>query len=145
VLQSHTFENSENAYSSSNVEWDFKAFRYVAGKLIIPMSIYYQQEWNQAIQQFEPLPEGLENFNGFSVLDVNANEITEQFRVSHAREVGSCSCGGYLPTRSFVYSGDLMTVQDSVVVSTNLDTGAEVWRLPVVVEGEESNNCCWEL
>jgi len=143
VLQSHTFENSENAYSSSNVEWDYKAFRYVAGKLIIPMNIWYSQTWNEVTQQMDPLPEGVENFNGFSVLDVNANEITEQFRISHAKEQGSCSCGGYLPTRSFLYSGDLMTVQDAVVVSTNLDTGVEVWRLPIAVEGDENNNCCW--
>ena len=144
-LQNHVFETSDSAYSSSNVQWDYKAFRYVAGKLIIPMNIYYYQQWNQETQQLDPLPEGAEDFNGFAVLDVNEDEITEQFRVSHRREKGSCSCNpAYLPTRSFVYDGDLMTVQDSLVVSSDLDTGAEVWRLPITFEGEEDpNNCCW--
>lgn len=144
-LQNHVFETSDSASSSSNVQWDYKAFRYVAGKLIIPMNIYYYQQWNPQTQQMDPIPEGAENFNGFAVLEVNEDEITEQFRVSHAREKGSCSCGGsYLPTRSFVYNGDLMTVQESLVVSTDLDTGAEVWRLPITLVGEEDpNNCCW--
>ncbi|CAB9496248.1 beta propeller domain protein [Seminavis robusta] len=143
ALVSHTFEQDPNAHSSSNVEWDYKAFRYVDGKLVIPLSIWYYQEWNQTTQQLDPLPDGVENFQGFAVLSVSTTSITEQYRISHKKDEGECHyCGGFLPTRSFVYSGDLMTVRDNVVVSTGLNSGEEVWRLFLSVDGE-SAECCW--
>jgi Beta propeller domain len=144
ALVSHTFENSPNAYSSSNVEWDYKSFRYVDGKLIVPVDIWYNQLWNEATQALDPLPEGVENFQGFAVMDVSTSAISESFRVSHTTAPGSCSfCNvGYLPTRSFVYSGDLMTVRNDLVISTDLATGQEVWRLPVTLAGEKAD-CCF--
>jgi Beta propeller domain len=142
ALVSHTFENGASAHSSSAVEWDYKAFRYVNGKLIVPVDIWYYQTWNEVTQALDPLPEGAENFQGFSVMDVSTSAISESFRVSHMRQPGSCYyCMGYLPTRSMVYNGDLMTIRESLVVSTDLATGQEVWRLPLSVAGEKAE-CC---
>ena len=145
ALVSHTFENDDNAWSSSSIEWDYKAFRYVDGKLIMPVDIYYNQEWNMETQNYDPLPDGLENFQGFAVMDISTTSIAERYRVSHMREPGSCNyCGGYLPTRSFVYNGDLMTVRENTVVSTNFNSGAEVWRLSLNVDGAaEVDQCCF--
>lgn len=143
ALVSHTFENDPSASSSSSVEWDYHSFRYIAGKLIIPLEIWYYQTWNEVTQELMPLPDGAENFQGFAVLDISTTSITEQYRISHLKAEGSCSyCNGYVPQRSFVYSGDLMTVRDNLVVSTVLNTGEEVWRLPLSVEGEPAE-CCW--
>jgi Leucine-rich repeat (LRR) protein len=146
ALVSHTFgDNSEvnGGYTSSSVEWDYKSFRLVNDKLIIPLDVFYNQEWDPTTQQLIPLPVGLENFQGFAVLDVATEAITEQFRISHTREPGTCTyCTGYLPMRSFVYSGDLMTVRDSFVVSTDLETGEEVWRMRLSIDGEPAD-CCF--
>jgi len=147
TLASHVFgDSTEGAYTSSNVQWDYKSFRLVnSNKLIVPLDVWYNQEWDPVTQDVVPLPEGVENFQGFAVLDVWPDEISESFRVSHMNtDPGGCYCGGgYVPTRSFVYSGDLMTVRDNTVVSTNLDSGKEVWRMKLKVEDDAEDCGCY--
>merc|ERR1711862_728366 len=106
AVVSHTVENDDNRYSSSDVEWEHKSFRYLqkSGKLILPLSEYYQtvDEKTGFITY--------ENFQGFAVFDVTMETIDEKYRVSH--KPTTCSyCSGYLSPRSFVYEGNLMTVQ----------------------------------
>jgi uncharacterized secreted protein with C-terminal beta-propeller domain len=123
-------DNDFGGWSESDIRWDYKAFRYLqrAGKLIMPVDIWYHGED----------PAEHDEFHGFAVLDVTKTSITEQYRISHAREPGRCDyCHGEpFPTRSFVYRGDLMTVRDITAVSTDLATGEEVWRMNVTVDGE---------
>jgi hypothetical protein len=142
---SHTFATGQDATTSSTVQWDYKGFRLVGNKLIMPMEIWYPQDWDWETGMMVPQEEGQENFQGFVVLDVTETSIDEQYRVSHTRDTAVCHyCnGGYLPPRSFVYDGALMTVRGNLVVSTDLedDTGTPLWTLDLVVDGEPSE-CC---
>jgi hypothetical protein len=131
----YTVEKDDNAWSSSSVEWDASAFRYLNlgdhGRLIIPMQIY---SWNSV--------DGTDgNFDGFAVFAISDNKISHVFDISHADTLGSggCYCGG-LPERSFVFNGDVMTLKGHSVQSTNLDTGNLAWSLDVAAGDTES--CC---
>ena len=119
--------------SGSNARWDYKAFRFLSvGKVIIPIEI--RRRWNSSPDEY---------FDGFIVLDVSTDGITEDYRVTHTRTKGTCSaCFFFGGQRSFVYSGDLMTIKNGMVVSTDLDDGEEVWRLILTLQGEKEY-CCW--
>jgi uncharacterized secreted protein with C-terminal beta-propeller domain len=105
----------ENGHTSSASTWDAKSFRYIqvdeVGLVIIPLSSY--NYWTNI------------NFDGFAVFDIdlNASEsiIKREILINHEYEEG-CYCPPYtyLPTRSFVFDGKLMTLKNQVVVSTEL-------------------------
>lgn len=138
AIVSHTVENDDNRYSSSNAEWEHKSFRYLqqSGKLILPLSEYYQTlDKKTGLITYE-------NFQGFAIFDVTKEAISESYRVSH-KPMTCYYCDGYLPPRSFVYEGNLMTVRDSVVQSTDLDNGDRLWLVDIEIDGaEESDMCC---
>merc|ERR1711862_441641 len=139
ALVSHAIEDENASSAKSESLWDYKAFRYLAdyGKLIIPLKLRY---WKSSKDEStEPLPE---NFSGFVVFDVSTTSITEQFRVSHttlSNKDGATNCVycGGMKSRSFVYNGDLMTVVSHSVISTNIDSAQEVWKLQLSVDGEK--------
>ena len=107
LIAEHLEEKQENAYSSSEVEWDQQAFRYLnlgseMGRLVIPMSIY---DWNNNIWPMPivdeeesangssrsnssttatttSLAEG-ESFDGFAVFSVANDKIERQYYISH--------------------------------------------------------------
>jgi len=132
AVVSHTIENDDNRYSSSDVEREHKSFRYLqqSGKLILPLSEYYEtvDKKTGAVTH--------EKFEGFAVFNVTTEAINEEYRISH--EPTSCYYfNGDLPPRSFVYEGNLMTVQNNVVKSTNLDNGNGLWSYEIQIDGVE--------
>jgi len=133
AIVSHTIEND----SSSDVEREHKSFRYLptSGKLILPLSEYYQTV-DEKTGYFT-----YEHFEGFAVFDVTKEDINENYRVSH-KPTTCYYCHGYLPPRSFVYEGNLMTVQENVVKSTDLDNGDGLWSFEIEIDGVEENDLC---
>lgn len=136
ALVSHAL-SSRNGRSSSSAQWDHHAFRYVDGHLVIPVNEWYytfDEESGEVLQH---------NFEGFSVFDVSTTAIEEKFRVSHFGRV--CHYCAWLAERNFIYEGNLITVQNSVVKSTNLNTGVNSWTMDVVIDGEEASCCPYYL
>lgn len=129
--------SSRNGRASSSAQWDHHAFRYIDGHLVIPVNEWYymfDEETGEVRQH---------NFEGFVVFEVDANSIVEKFRVSQFDRV--CHYCAWLPERSFVYDGNLITVQNSVVKSTNLNTGINSWTMDMVIDGEEAGCCPYYL
>jgi len=135
LLSRLVVEQDDNVWSSSNVQWDFKSFRYLRlgpdfGIIIIPLQVV---AWNS---------ENLDgNFDGFLAYDVSAqNGISERLKVTHveSQDFYGCYYPAYLPERSLVFNGNLTTIKGHSVISTDLDTGDRRWELkmpkPVVQE-----------
>jgi len=137
AVVSHTIENDDNRYSSSDAEWEHKSFRYLqkSGKLILPLYESYQTI-DKETGSFT-----FESFQGFAIFNVTAETIDENYRVSH-KHTSCVYCSGYLPPRSFVYEGNLMTVRDSVVKSTDLDSGGGLWSFEIEIDGVDKNDLC---
>jgi hypothetical protein len=149
--------------SSSEAEYDFKAFRYLKDSqlLIIPLTIYnyvpctYAFDYaavNDTITSvpsetegktgstvqpetsdsrmfitpiLQPCFEGTNGFDGFRVYEVTTEGISSYLSVKH--DIAdwtqkSCWSSAYLPTRSFVFDGDLMTLKSHTILSHDLST-----------------------
>jgi len=106
---------NENGETYSASTRDEKSFRYIqldeGGILIIPMNSH---NWDSGL-----------NFDGFAVFDIdlNASEslIKREILINHENDNG-CYCypSIWLPPRSFVFDGNLMTLKNQNVVSTDL-------------------------
>jgi hypothetical protein len=126
----------DNSLTSSASTWDEKSFRYIqvgeVGRLILPL---YSYNWVTDV-----------NFDGFAVfgVDLNGSEslITREILINHYTEEkwnsNGWNCNIRLPIRSFVFDGNLMTMKDSNVVSTDLVSQETKWSLSL----EETENCC---
>ena len=128
-------EQDKNTWSDSSASWDERAFRYVSlgdrtGKVIIPFSMYSWQEFDATTG--EPLTTPVsENFEGFSVFGIANGEIKKDFDIDHSFEIPqltNCSFWyDWLPERSFVFNGKLMTMKKYTIMSTDLSSGATLW------------------
>ena len=124
-------EQDENSYSSSSVSWEPKAFRYLTatenlGILIIPLNMY---SWGKGEYDYE-----YENFQGFAVFSLVNDTITRRFDIDHSQDNMDSKCDmwcGSLPERSFVIKGDIITMKDQSISSTDLATEAQEWHLDV--------------
>lgn len=132
-------ENDKNSWSSSSASWDERAFRFLPlgdemGKVIIPMSVYTYQEFDEVTGEQLETPIS-ENFEGFSVFNVANGQITKDFDIDHTFEVAyDESCGQWyewLPERSFVIDGNVVTMKKHTIISTSLSTGETLWTVPI--------------
>jgi len=125
--------SGDESFASSSSSWDERAFRYIQvdgiGRLIIPLNVY---SWSSTSEQ--------ETFDGFAVFGVDLNRsenvITREINIDHHdddetygyTDSRGCYCSPmWLPERSFVFDGNLMTMKRSSVVSTNLVSEEENW------------------
>jgi hypothetical protein len=138
-LQKFVAEQDPLVYSSSSVQWDFKAFRWLAlgdgvGILIMPLQIY----------SFDGGLTG--NFDGFVAYDVSSSGISERLNISHvdSEQFYGCYYQAYLPERSFVFNGNVTTMKGHSVVSTDLDTSERRWTLDMP-KPETKNDCVFWL
>ena len=158
VIDEYIEEQPENTYSSSSVEWDQEAFRYLNlgdyGRLIIPMSIFTWAEWDPSTNNTKApttttsdLPvNDAGSFEGFAVFAVENDKISRQFYLTHTDQTvaftnGCWSCG-YLEGRSFVFNGDVVTMKQHSFLRTDLDTGVEVWNTHVDT-ADGTLECCY--
>jgi hypothetical protein len=143
VLKQFSFnKDRESTYVGSQAQWDFKAIRYVRDieRVIIPVNIY---NWE--------FPE--ENFDGFVVFVVNEDMIAEDCRVPEVINRPSfeedvmfaqvCYYCAFLPPRSMIFDGNLMTVRNHFLQFTDLDTCEHIWRSDVGITGDDINGCCY--
>lgn len=134
-----TVEQDKNSWSSSTASWDERAFRFVSlgdkkGKLIIPLSIYTWQEFDESTG--ERLQKPIEdNFEGFTVFNIEDGQITKDFDIDHSYTIKYNEKCDYwydwLPERSFVFNGNVMTMKKHTIVSTSLSTGNTMWTIPI--------------
>jgi Beta propeller domain len=170
LIAEHLEEKQENTYSSSEVEWDQQAFRYLnlgseMGRIIIPMSIYVWNNgvWPMPIAEDESdtgnsssssattsIAEG-ESFDGFVVFSVANDTIERQFYISHADQTveatnsyynPGCWACGWLNPRSFVFNGDVVTMKGQSILRTDLDTGDSVWDTHLNDKESGLSQCC---
>jgi uncharacterized secreted protein with C-terminal beta-propeller domain len=79
----------------------------------------------------DPIPgpcyEATGGFDGFRVYEVKTDGITSYLSIKHdvADWTKSCWSGAFLPTRSLVFDGDLMTLKTHTILSHDLSTLAE--------------------
>lgn len=130
--------------TSSDSSWDERAFRYIqvgdVGRLIIPINEYNYDRFGNSINRID----------GFTVFGINLNNtesmITREIDINHYQEnsygyvdSSGCYCGGvWLPARSMVFDGNLMSMKSSTVLSTDLGSGATHWNLTLT----NGDNCC---
>ena len=138
-LQNFVAEQDPLVYSSSSVQWDFKAFRWLSladgvGILIMPLQIY---NFNGGVDG---------NFDGFVAYDVSAQGISLRLNVSHveSEQFYGCYYRAYLPERSFVFNGNVTTMKGHSVVSTDLDTSEKRWTLDMP-KPVAKNDCVYWL
>lgn len=123
-------------WSGSSASWDERAFRYVrvgdVGRLIVPVNIY--SGWDEKGNQLG------ENFEGFMVFGVDLskseNIITKEMDIDHTGFAYSldgsqqgCYCFSSLYERSMVFNGDLMTIKNQRVISTDLVSSTMNWNI----------------
>jgi hypothetical protein len=120
LLHNATVEKDQDAWSSSDATYDFKAFRWLSlgeetGVVILPVRV---QSWSQ---------NATGNFDGFFVYDVSRQGISLRFNISHvaSEDFFGCYSSAQLPQRSMVFNGNVTTTKGHSVVSTDLDTGRE--------------------
>jgi len=111
----------EQSDSYSRAQYDFHAFRYLedSKRLIIPVYANYNQS---------------EIFDGFKVYDVDAEtNIVPSVNITHANEdnfSSVCYSTTYLPPRSMVFEGEIVTFKGhSVKKSVVRETVETSWQL----------------
>lgn len=122
-----TVETDLDTWSSSDVSFDFKAFRYVAleeetGIVILPVRV---ESWDQGATG---------NFDGFYVFDVSRDGgVALRMKISHVESeefFGGCySPTARLAQRSMVFNGNVTTMKGHSIVSTDLDTTEQRWKM----------------
>lgn len=133
VVAREMLAEEENTEVLSNALWDFKAVQYHNGVLAIPLSTY---EMLQQSDDFGDWFDSTLGFEGFVVLDVGdaANQgIKELFRVNHQLENSCFTCSSLGYSRSYFFDEDntIMTISGSLVISSDVTTGEEIWALNV--------------
>ena len=150
-------DDNKGGWSGSSASWDERAFRYVQvgdlGRLIIPVDVY--APWDNSGNNVG------DDFQGFMVFGVDLTKaeneiITREVEIDHSQNenndatmfmgsgiVAECYCGHstWLPERSMVFDGNLMTLKRQEVISTNLVTHETQWNLTIT--DDDDNNCCY--
>jgi hypothetical protein len=132
LLDRYVVEDQMNQWSSSSVEWDFSAFRYLKldeerGRIIIPLN-YFTVDGSY--------------FAGFYVFSLSPAGIAPLFNISHVEgreDDALCYYCAWLPERSFVIDGNVITLKGHSARSHDLDTGVPLWGLEFAWE---SDSCC---
>lgn len=129
---------------SSSASYDERAFRYIqgdqVGRLMIPLTHYDHDRFGNTVNQFE----------GFAVFGIDLTQteeiITRELDINHylnrrdQYDKNGCWCGyTWLPERSLVFDGKLMTMKNQLVVNTDLDSGETLWNVTFV---PDTTNCC---
>jgi len=102
----------KNGGSSSAAQYDPKAFRYLesVNKLILPVS------------KFSYNAEAEDSFDGFRIYNIDELEgITKVGEVIHADAdlmSGACFSWAYIPSRSMVFNGNLLTMKGHTIIMT---------------------------
>ena len=142
-IASMTVEKEENTWSSSSASFDYKAFRWLSlgtkggGLAILPVRI---DSWTDAGTS------ATGNFDGFYIFNVSpTNGISLRFKISHVDSdaFSGCYSNANLPERSMVFNGNVTTLKGHSVVSTDLDTGTEEWKMDLPKPADQNYCVMW--
>jgi len=134
----YAVEDEKSIYSSSEAQYDHKAFRFLSQskKLILPISVRdysYNTKDNQS-------------FDGFYIFNVsNENGISLDFEITHvdSASYGWCWYDAFLPARSLVHNGVVTTTKGHTILAHDLDTSEQVWNLNLDANNTESCYRYW--
>jgi len=135
----YTIEESRDTYSHSRSLDDFKATRYAGDRLIIPIDVWGSYG-----------SENTDSFHGFVTYFVNATTIQPECRIAHGQEEPQiedwngrsvCYYCASLPERSMIFDGNLMTMNNHFIRSSDMNTCQQIWSLDIV-EDDDSAGCC---
>jgi len=126
LAQKKVLQAGQNGASSSDAQYDPKAFRYLDGvnKLIIPVSKYSYNSGNDG-----------SDFDGFRIYNIDELEgITKVGEVIHAdAELMSRACfsWAYIPSRSMVFNSNLLTMKGHTIMMTEnvMNPGSSLWTI----------------
>ncbi len=129
-----THKYVEANYSSSDAQYDHKAFRYLPeSKLIIVPLTLYSYKSN-------------DNFDGFVIYDVDESKekFSKSFNISH-EDNGHDYCWGTstLPSRSLVFDGKVTTMKGHTVLSHDLESFEKRWSLNLDTERDRDEVSCY--
>jgi len=136
-VQKYVVENGDG-WASTDASWDYYAFRYLdqSEVLIIPESVYNWQIPNVS-------------FDGFVVYQIDlADGIKPLGNVTHADYdfmQHYCWGGAYLPSRSMVFNGDLVTFKSHSILRTSTvgTLKTKVWELNLDNGRNKSSVSCY--
>jgi len=112
LAQKKVLQSGQDGSATSDSQYDPKAFRYLpaVNKLILPVSKYSYSA------------EDGENFDGFRIYDIDELEgITKVGEVIHADAAlmsRACFSWAYIPSRSMVFNGNLLTMKGHTIMMT---------------------------
>lgn len=121
-------------WSWSDAQGDHLAFRYFDNTLILPVEV---KSGSQGAQ-----------YDGFYVYGVTVEDgIVARGKVTHATYDfmrGGCWSQSYVPSRSMVFEGQLMTMKGHVVIlSDGLDSPSELWSLNLDQNKNSGTQTCF--
>ena len=141
LIARETLEESKDQWSSSEVQWDHRAFRYLreSQRVILPAQIYGSRGSN-------------DSFDGFYVFrlpDLSSIELKHRIDLAPDDEelFGYCYSPARLSPRSMLFEGKALLMKNHAVESHNLDAMPDetfVWRLEMdnpVSEKENKGDC----
>jgi uncharacterized secreted protein with C-terminal beta-propeller domain len=126
--------------SYSEVEYDFKAFRYLNDSqlLVIPITFYNSfpcptDDFATPTDDLVPNPdigsctEATDGYDGFRVYEVSTDGISLYMSIRHdvSNWTSTCWSDALLPARSLLFDGDLMTMKSHSILSHDLSTMEE--------------------
>jgi hypothetical protein len=130
-------ESGGGSWSESLSE--FRSARYAGGRLIIPMDIY--GNWMTS--------NGANEFHGYIVFKADETGIEEECRINHGygdMYTNMCYYCAWLPRRSMIFDGDLVTLNDHFIASTDMQLCQSNWELPITVYNTSSSmGCCGRM
>lgn len=126
-VQSFVVGKNPDAWSSSSVRWDVLRSSWVSlgdgvGILAIPLRVTaYSQKYSKG------------NFDGYILYNISRTGISRQFNISHvaSEDYYNCYENKLLTERLMAMNGAIMTAKGHSILSTNLKTGKNLWKLEV--------------
>lgn len=166
ALHRYNIEKDDSTYSYSDAQWDYKAFRYVDGYLFLPVDIGVDWMSTNTTQQpfygtmmFKVSADtGIEEIvqcrvahteEIYNYMPIESDPSTGDSSSSSSGSAGSasgsvaaapCNYYGYLPRRSMVFNGDLMSIRNSEIIMTDLDTCTRLWNTTITIANEGGCN-----
>mmetsp|Transcript_7054 Transcript_7054/g.9378 ORF Transcript_7054/g.9378 Transcript_7054/m.9378 type:complete len:1052 (-) Transcript_7054:286-3441(-) len=125
----YTVEEDDDNWSSSEAQFEHKAFRYLARQqmLILPARI-----------------SGEDTFDGFLIFDVNKTHIEPNFNITHTRSYQGCNYNAYLQARSIVINEQVTTFKGHTIKNHNLTTRDLIWDADLD-KNLTKEDCVWYL
>ena len=134
-VQRFVMEKRPDTWSRSYIEWGVRASSWLSlgdgiGLWAIPVRVRAYNKQNQG------------NFDGYIVYEVSRTGISRRFNVSHvaSENYNDCYEDKRLSEGLLVINGSITTTKGHSILSTNVKTGSNLWKL--VISNSSAVKCC---